>query len=200
MRDDGLRTLQLLYLIGGVIGLAAALILAVEKVELLKDPTYTPSCSLNPVLNCGSVMVTPQAEAFGLPNPFLGLVGFSVIAATGALLQAGAVPRRWYWLGLQGGVTFAAGFVGWLVFQSLYRIGALCPYCMVVWAVTVPLFVYTTLWNARSGVFGERIAGSRTTAAASTNHALLLTIAYLGLLTLVLERFWTYWNSLVRLT
>ena len=32
-------------------------------------------------------------------------------------------------------------FVHWLIFQSLYRIGALCPYCMVVWAVTIPLLV-----------------------------------------------------------
>ena len=32
-------------------------------------------------------------------------------------------------------------FVHWLIFQSLYRIGALCPYCMVVWAVTISLLV-----------------------------------------------------------
>ena len=32
-------------------------------------------------------------------------------------------------------------FIHWLIFQSLYRIGALCPYCMVVWAVTIPLLV-----------------------------------------------------------
>lgn len=28
-----------------------------------------------------------------------------------------------------------------LKFETLYEIGALCPYCMVVWAVTIPLFV-----------------------------------------------------------
>ena len=35
----------------------------------------------------------------------------------------------------------ASVFMHWLIFQSLYRIGALCPYCMVVWAVTIPLLV-----------------------------------------------------------
>lgn len=197
MRAHSTRSLSALYLVGGLIALAAALVLAVEKVELLKDPGYTPSCNLNPILNCGSVMVTPQAEAFGLPNPFLGLIGFSIVAATGAVLLAGGTLSRWYWLGIQAGATFAIAFVGWLIFQSLYRIEALCPYCMVVWVVTIPVFVYTTLHNARSGAFGERVAGSRITTFAASNHAVLLTAAYLAVVTLILEQFWAYWISLV---
>jgi len=37
--------------------------------------------------------------------------------------------------------------VHWLIFQSLYRIGALCPYCMVVWVVTITVFWNVTLHN-----------------------------------------------------
>ena len=48
---------------------------------------------------------------------------------------------RWYWAGLATGTLLGVAFVHWLIFQSLYRIGALCPYCMVVWAVTIPLLV-----------------------------------------------------------
>ena len=48
---------------------------------------------------------------------------------------------RWYWAGLAAGTLLGTVFVHWLIFQSLYRIGALCPYCMVVWAVTIPLLV-----------------------------------------------------------
>ena len=47
-------------------------------------------------------------------------------------------------------MTFGVVFVHWLIFQSLYVIGALCPYCMVVWAVTIPIFWYVTLHNLRS--------------------------------------------------
>ncbi len=43
--------------------------------------------------------------------------------------------------GLAAGTLLGTVFVHWLIFQSLYRIGALCPYCMVVWAVTIPLLV-----------------------------------------------------------
>ncbi|MEI8410760.1 MULTISPECIES: vitamin K epoxide reductase family protein [unclassified Kribbella] len=117
-----------MLLLGGLIGLAASAVLTVEKIAILRDPAYVPSCSINPVLSCGSVMTRPQAEVFGFPNPLLGIAGFAVVATVGAALLAGATFRRWFWLGLQAGVTFGAGFVHWLIFQSLYRIGALCPY------------------------------------------------------------------------
>jgi hypothetical protein len=32
----------------------------IEKVNMLTDPSYRPSCSINPVLACGSVMATAQ--------------------------------------------------------------------------------------------------------------------------------------------
>jgi hypothetical protein len=56
-------------------------VLAVERYALLADPAYVPTCSLNPVLNCGSIMASSQAEAFGFPNPLLGVAGAPVRAA-----------------------------------------------------------------------------------------------------------------------
>ncbi|WP_442816071.1 vitamin K epoxide reductase family protein [Streptosporangium sp. NBC_01810] len=78
---------------GGALGLSAAFTLSVEKIALLKDPAYVPTCSINPILSCGSVMITPQAEVFGFPNPLLGIAGFAIVTTTGAGLLAGAVPR-----------------------------------------------------------------------------------------------------------
>ena len=60
---------------------------------------------------------------------------------TGVLAVAKVELPRWYWGGLAIGSLLGAAFVHWLIFQSLYRIGALCPYCMVVWTVTIPLLV-----------------------------------------------------------
>lgn len=191
------RALAWLMLVGGVVGLAAAFVLAVEKFALLTDPSYTPSCSLNPVLSCGSVMQTAQAEAFGFPNPLLGVAAFPVVAATGAALLAGARLARWYWLGLQAGVTFGVVFVGWLIFQSLYRIGALCPYCMVVWTVMLPLFWYVTLRNATTGMFGAKVRGSRVVRVAAQWHLVVLTAAVVVALGLIADRFWYYWSTLV---
>lgn len=190
------RTLAWLLLIGGVLGALAAGVLTVEKIALLTDTAYVPSCSLNPVLNCGSIMRTDQAEAFGFPNSLLGLVGFPVLAATGAGLLAEAGFRRWYWLGLQVGVTLGSVFVGWLVFQSLYRIGALCPYCMVVWAVVVAVFWAVTISNVERGVLGGH---ARRALGQPLRHyqPVLITVTFVALATLIVERFWDYWSTLL---
>ncbi|MEU7004272.1 vitamin K epoxide reductase family protein [Nonomuraea sp. NPDC046570] len=189
--------LHWLLVAGGLIGLGAAFTLAVEKIALLKDPTYVPSCSINPVLSCGSVMNTAQAEVLGFPNPLLGIAAFAVVTAVGAALVAGARLHRWFWLGLQAGVTLGAVFVHWLIFQSLYRIGALCPYCMLVWAVTIPIFWYITLHNLTQRHLPVPAGARRAITVMAGYHAVALTVWFLGVITLIGVRFWSYWSTLV---
>jgi uncharacterized membrane protein len=187
------RPLALLLTIGGAVGLLAAAILLIEKIRLLEDPTYVPSCSINPILSCGSVMNTDQAEAFGFPNPIIGVAGFSAVLTAGVAVLAGATFRRWFWLGLQTGVTFGIGFIHFLIFQSLYRIGALCPYCMVVWVVTIPLFLFTTLHNIRS----DHLPGRRVAGTVGEYSGVVLTAWYLVITGLIAKRFWDYWETLL---
>ncbi len=181
----------------GAIGLGAAFTLLVEKIALLEDPSYVPSCSINPILSCGSIMSTDQAEAFGFPNPVIGVAGFAVVLTAGMAVLAGAQFRRWFWLGLQIGVTLGVVFVHWLIFQSLYRIDALCPYCMVVWTVMIPLFWYTTLRNVEHGVLQIPGGMRRTTSTLISYHGVVLTGWYLLIVGLVAQRFWDYWSTLL---
>src|SRR6204780_5170616 len=97
-------------LIAGVIGLIASATLTVEKIELLLNPAYVPSCNLNPVVACGSVMTTPQASAFGFPNSLIGIAAFAVVTVTGVLTVAKVPLPRWYWVGLAVGTLFGAVF------------------------------------------------------------------------------------------
>lgn len=195
--EDADRRLTWLYMIGGAIGLLAAVVLLIEKVALLEDPTYVPSCSINPVLSCGSIMRTSQAEAFGFPNPLIGVAAFPVVVTTGVAMVAGAAFRRWYWRGLLTGTVAGLVFVHWLIFQSLYRIGALCPYCMVVWVVTIPLFLYTALHLAQSSPALERSRFTPIVRLATTYHGVILTIWYLAIAGLIARRFWNYWSTLL---
>ena len=190
------RALPWLYVVGGGVGFVSACVLLVEKIALLKDPDYVPSCSINPILSCGSIMKTPQAEAFGFPNPIIGVAAFAVVVTIGTGLLAGASYRRWFWLGLQAGTTFGVVFVHWLIFQSLYRIGALCPYCMVVWVVTIPLFLYTTLHNLTTGVIRTPARLGRVVTLLREYHGVVLTVWYLVIAGLITRRFWDYWSTL----
>ena len=191
------RTTARLLLIGGLVGLAASFVLAVEKYALLADPAYVPTCSLNPVLSCGSVMSSPQAALFGFPNPLLGVAGFPVVVVTGAVLLAGARLPGWFWGGLQLGVTGAVALVHWLMFSSIYRIGALCPYCLVVWAVTIPLFWYVTVRNLTA--IRPRLPSplARAVEAVRSVHGVVLTVWILLITAAIAQRFWLYWSTLV---
>lgn len=184
------RKLAWLYVIGGGTGLVAAFALLLEKIAKLADPAYVPSCSLNPIVSCGSVMDSPQAAAFGFPNPIIGVAAFAVVVTLGVVLLAGFEAPRWMWLGMQLGATFGVVFVHWLIYASLYRIGALCPYCMVVWAVTIPIFWYTTQHNLTR-------SRSAVGAAVAEFHSLILLVWFLAVLGLILNRFWLYWFSLL---
>lgn len=194
-RPPDSRGLAWLLLVAGLLGLVASFVLAVEKYALLADPEYVPTCSLNPVLSCGPIMASPQAEAFGFPNPLLGIAGFAVVAATGAALLAGARLAGWYWAGLQLGATAGVIFVHWLIFSSLYRIGALCPYCMVVWAVTIPVFWYVSLRNATAASGRWRPAAARTVHGARSLHGVVLTLWFLLIAAAILQRFWLFWST-----
>ncbi|MFI8931900.1 vitamin K epoxide reductase family protein [Streptomyces sp. NPDC053474] len=147
----GSRAFALLLVVTGVAGLWASWIITLDKFELLKDPNFQPGCSINPVVACGSIMKSEQAEAFGFPNPMLGLAAYAVVIGVGMSLLAGARFPRWYWLTFNAGTVFGVGFCTWLQFQSLYRINALCLWCCLAWVATILMFWYVTSFNIRNG-------------------------------------------------
>lgn len=184
-------------LVCGIIGVLCAGILTVEKIQLIKDPHAQLACDLNPIVACGSVINTSQASAFGFPNPLIGLVGFGMVAVIGAAMLAGATFRRWFWLCVQAGVIFGIVFVTWLQYQSLYVIGALCPFCMVVWSVMIPLFLYVTLYNLRQGHIKVAAKLQPASAFLQRHHGDVLLLWYLVIIGLILNRFWYYWSTLL---
>ena len=187
------RTTAWILVVGGILGLVAAFELTVEKVRVLADPTYIPACDLNPVLSCGSVIVTPQAEVFGFPNPVLGLTGFAVVITLGVLMAGRVAMPRWVWLGLNAGALLGFAFVQWLVWQSLYSIGSLCPWCMVVWTVTAPIFVWVTSANLLSGRLPTPESWSSAVSALVGLRGLILAAWYVIVLGLIVVRWQDYW-------
>lgn len=148
---DQHRALAWLMTIGGALALYAATILTIDKITLLQDKidgkTTQLSCNLNAFVSCSSVMDSDQAHLFGFANSIIGIGAFAVVLSLGVLVLARVELPEFIWAGLQVGVLFGIGFVTWLQTQSIYEIGKLCPWCMVVWAVMIPLFVLVTARN-----------------------------------------------------
>ncbi|MFR9727230.1 vitamin K epoxide reductase family protein [Streptomyces sp. MS19] len=186
------RWFALLLVVTGAAGLLASWVITLDKFHLLEDPDYTPACSLNPVVSCGSIMESDQAQVFGFPNPMLGLAAYGAVIAIGMGLLAGARYGRWFWLGLQGGTFFGVAFCTWLQYQSLYEINALCLWCCLAWVATITMFWYTTVHNVRHGVLPAP-AGARRFL---DEFHWLLPVLHVGIIgMLILTRWWDFWTS-----
>jgi uncharacterized membrane protein len=179
----------------GLVGLFASLTLMVEKLAVLKDPNYIPSCNINPIIACGSVINTDQASAFGFPNPLIGIFGFGAVLVVGVSLLAGMkITKTWYWRTFWAGTLFGVLFVHWLFFQSVYRIEALCPYCVLVWVVTIAVFWYSTLWMLREGYLALPKSWARLSNFLQRNHMGVLICWYTALFWLIMSHFWYYFS------
>ena len=191
------RVLPWLLIICGVIGLVCAFVITFEKLHLLEDPTYQVPCNLDPIISCGSIMASEQSHVFGFPNPLIGLMAFPVLITTGVVMLIGAALKRWYWLGLQAGTILGLGFVHWLFYQSVYNIGALCPYCVIVWVVTITTFWYVLLYNLRNKYIELPASLRKAEGFAQRHHLDILVVWFIIIAGLTLHHFWYYYGDVL---
>lgn len=191
------KPLRIILIAAGIIGLLCAFIITDDKMRLLANPNFPPNCNLNPVISCGSVMQSKQSNAFGFSNPYLGLAAFPALATVGVAMLAGATFKRWFWVALQAGALAGVVFVHWLFFQSVYRIGALCPYCMVVWIATITTFWYLLLYNLERGTIRLGQRHQAITDVLRRHHLDILILWLLIIGALILKHFWYYYGQYV---
>lgn len=183
------RAAAWILILAGTVGLGASVVLLLEKIAVLTDPTHVPSCDLGELVSCGAVINTWQASLLGdLPNPVIGAIGFPLVAVTGVMTLADARPARWYWWTFAAGVMTGVALIHWLIVQTLADIGALCPWCMLVWMVTMIILGATAVILSRRSMLPARVAEWAPTAV----------VVWLGALAIAIGvRFADYWASLL---
>lgn len=187
--------LQYLLIIGGAIGLYCSYVLTLDKIKLLENPSFQPGCNLNPVISCGDVMSSSQGSLFGFPNSGYGLAMFAAVLTIGVALLAGATFKRWFWLGLQAGLTLGLAAALWLLYESMYAIKALCPYCLTVDVVVITLLWYTTLYLLEAKLLSlpKKLQGAA--AFARRHHLDILITIFVLIIALILHHFWYYYGQ-----
>ncbi len=145
--------LAILLVVGGFLGFLAAFELTLDKFQVLEHPAslHHLGCDNSVIVQCSLNLGSAQGSAFGFPNPLIGLAGYFAILVVGVSLLAGARFPRWYWVIFNLGLTFAIGFVIWLISESIFVLGDLCPWCMLVWSATIPMFLGVTFYNVSTG-------------------------------------------------
>ncbi len=191
------KVLPYFLIVAGIIGLIASFALTYDKIHTITDKGYVPSCNLNPILSCGSVMKTEQASLLGMPNAVFGIMAFSMLFTFGFLLAGGAKVRKWVWISVQIVATVGVIFMHYLFFQGVYRINAICPWCFVVWMIVIPTFWYITVYNLREKHIRLPNKIARLSSFVQKYYSEILLIWYLIIFGILLEHFWFYWSSIL---
>lgn len=131
--------------------LVASFVLSVDALRLAADPGASLACDLNAVVSCGTVAQSWQAQLFGFPNAFLGLIAEPVVITLAVASLGGVRFPRWFMLGAQAMYTLGLAFAYFLFSQSMFVIHALCPWCLLITVATTIVFAELTHVNIRSG-------------------------------------------------
>ncbi len=146
------RVLAVWLIVAGAVGWWAAFSLTMERFHQLMDGGGPASCDFNVLVQCTANLTSWQGSVFGFPNPIIGLAAWIAPIVVGVALLAGARFARWFWILFWLGIAGAMSFVIWLISQSIFVLGTLCPWCMVTWSVTIPTFIVVTLHLLREGI------------------------------------------------
>jgi uncharacterized membrane protein len=141
------RGTWLAMLLWSATSLLASFVLAAEAVTLAGDPGAVFGCDINAVVSCGTVGSSWQASVFGFPNAFLGLATEPVVLTVAIASLAGVTFPRWFMVAAQVGYTVGLGLAYWLLYQAIFVIGAVCPWCLLVTVATTFVFLELTRVN-----------------------------------------------------
>lgn len=149
------RGLAIWWIVAGVLGGVVAFLLYLEYIGQLTGATPLISCSISPIVTCGPNLLSPGGNLLGFSNSIIGItLFFGPIYAGAAAFAASAGLRAWFWRVYAIFVAGAFVFVHVLAYRSVFEYGSLCPWCMVIWLVTIPLFWSVLGWTLRDGVWG----------------------------------------------
>lgn len=152
VRDN--RWIFLSMLVGALLSLLAAFMLSVEAIELAKNPSSDLPCNVNVILNCATVNNHPTGKLFGFPNSFIGMIAEPIVITVAIAGLAGVRFPRLFMRTAQIFYSLGLVFALYLLYASMFIIGALCPWCLLVTLMTIMVWFALTRYNLRENNLG----------------------------------------------
>lgn len=150
----GTRT-AILWIVTAAVSWTVSFLLYREYVGQLSDAPPMLSCNISPFITCGPNLLAPAGNLLGFTNAILGMTLFlgPIFASVGALASPGGM-RAWYWRVFAVFVLGGYVLVHVFAYRSIFEFGSLCPWCLIVWLMTIPLFWSVAGWTLSAGVWG----------------------------------------------
>lgn len=182
--------------IGGAWGLFASFVLSYDTIKISQNSHYIPACNLNPVLSCGDVISTAGDKIFGLPYPFYGIAAFAVLLTVGIVLLTRVAFTRWFWLVFEVATIIGLLAAYAMLFKSVYKIHALCPYCLSIDIVTTIIWWYVTLYIFdRKYIKLSSKKYQKIYQIIREHHLDIIVLWFIVVIGLILKHFWYYYGK-----
>ena len=150
------RGLAVFWIVVAALAWVVSFLLYLEYVGQLTDAEPLISCELSVLVTCGPNLLSPGGNLLGFSNSIIGIVLFlGPIYAGISALASPVGMRAWYWRVFSVFVLGGFLLVHLFAYRSVFEYGSLCPWCMVVWLMTIPLFWSTLGWTLREGIWGR---------------------------------------------
>lgn len=142
-------------LLTGVLAFIGSFFLSVDAILIASNPDVVLGCDFSANVSCTTVGSSWQAQVFGFPNAFLGLMFEPVVIFLSVIYLSGTELKNWILIALQGLFFASLSMAMWLFVQSAFVIHVLCPWCLVVCFSTIIMtFLFFRFVNI-NGVFGK---------------------------------------------
>ncbi|WP_127841840.1 vitamin K epoxide reductase family protein [Actinomyces wuliandei] len=188
------RSYGWLLVVCSLLGLLACWRLIDSHLTRLRDPMANLTCDVNPLISCGETLDVWQGNLLGVPNSFVGAMAFAALLTVGAVVLVGLSLPRWMWWALSLGCLGGVAFVAWFLAVSVVTFGKLCPFCMLVWAVTIPVAASTWGWAAAGGHLG---LGGRAALVVLRARWWVAAGMYLVVVLVAVVGLWDQWRALL---
>jgi uncharacterized membrane protein len=98
-------------------------------------------------------MKLPESSIFGFPNSLLGLMGYSAVLAIAMYFIFHNHINRYFSLLVTAGSFVAFIFSYWMMYVSLFKASALCPYCLLSAFSATVIFFSMILFTLKNNSF-----------------------------------------------
>lgn len=129
-----------------VAGMALGLFLTDYHYKLLanQETTHTVLCTLSSSFNCDIVNSSPYAELFGVPIALWGFFFYLTLFCIAGIALFAKQNEKLVLL-LHGMALFSVLYSIYLFYIAEFVIGALCPYCIIMYGVNISLLLLTKI-------------------------------------------------------
>lgn len=119
------------------VGLVAALLQTIERINYAKHPSIPLTCDINAIFSCRNVFDAWQSSVFGFSNSLVCMMFFALTAGVALAGATGSILNRYLRYIFHFFSVFFLGFGAWYLWQSTYRIGYICIFCLFCYASVI---------------------------------------------------------------